>query len=94
MLLQASLAVLIQFIGVGAGGALFLSSAPLVPALVLNTMLTSAGDDISLWVYAIGQASPLVTGTTLFCAILDVFVPLVSRFPTFSYGENGSHSLA
>ena len=78
MLVQAFLAVAIQFLDIGGGGLTFLSSAPLIPALVLNSMLTSPGEDISLWAYAIGQISPLVTGTTIFCAILDVFVPLVS----------------
>ncbi|KAI0676099.1 hypothetical protein C8Q78DRAFT_369024 [Trametes maxima] len=79
MLLQSFLAALIQNIGIGAGGTLFLSSGPFVPALLLNSFLTRPGDDISLWSYALGQLSPLVTGTTLFCAVLDVFVPLTGR---------------
>ncbi|KAI9062799.1 hypothetical protein FKP32DRAFT_1629419 [Trametes sanguinea] len=79
MLLQAFMAALIQDIGLGAGGVLFLSSAPLALALLANKALTKPGDDISLWSYAIGQLSPLVTGTTLFCAVLDVFVPLTGR---------------
>ncbi|RDX50882.1 hypothetical protein OH76DRAFT_1555381 [Lentinus brumalis] len=79
MLLQAFLAALIQFIGVGAGGTLFLSSAPLILALMLNALLTKPGDDITLWSYAIGQLSPLVIGTTLTCGVLDVFVPLTGR---------------
>lgn len=78
MVLQAFLAALIQLLGVGAGGALFLSSAPMIPALVLNALLTTSGDDITLWSYAIGLLTPLVIGTTLTCAVLDVFVPLVS----------------
>ena len=79
MLFQALVAAVVQMAGIGASGALFLSSAPLIPALLLNSALTTPGDDISLWAYAIGQLSPLVTGTTLFCAVLDVFVPLVSH---------------
>ncbi len=84
MLLQAFLAALIQFIGVGAGGTLFLSSAPLILALMLNALLTKPGDDITLWSYAIGQLSPLVIGTTLTCGVLDVFVPLVSTVSLMS----------
>ncbi|KAI0630537.1 hypothetical protein C8Q77DRAFT_1211545 [Trametes polyzona] len=79
MLMQSFLAAVIQLIGVGAGGTLFLTSAPLAIALLVNKALTRPGDDISLWSYAIGQLSPLVTGTTLFCAVLDVFVPLTGR---------------
>ncbi|KAI8985766.1 hypothetical protein BD414DRAFT_462425 [Trametes punicea] len=79
MLLQAFLAALIQNLGVGAGGILFLSSVPFALALLLNKVLTRPGDDISLWSYAVGQLSPLVTGTTVFCAVLDVFVPLTGR---------------
>ena len=78
MLLQTFLAAVIQLLGVGAGGALFLSSAPMILALGLNALLTRPGDDISLWAYALGELTPLVTGTTLMCAVLDVFVPLVS----------------
>ncbi|KAH9928451.1 uncharacterized protein BXZ73DRAFT_48526 [Epithele typhae] len=77
--LQTFIAVLTQMFNIGSGGALFLSSAPLVPAMLLNSMLTNPGDDISLWAYALGQISPLVTGTMLSCAVLDVFVPLTGR---------------
>ncbi len=78
MLLQSFLATLTQFLNIGSGGALFLSSAPFIPSLLLNALLTAPGDDISLWTYALGQLSPLVSGTTLTCGVLDVFVPLVS----------------
>ncbi|KAI0332654.1 hypothetical protein GY45DRAFT_1344453 [Cubamyces sp. BRFM 1775] len=79
MLLQAFLAALIQGLGIGAGGVLFLSSAPFVLALLVNKFLTRPGDDISLWSYAIGLLTPLATGTTLLCSVLDVFVPLTGR---------------
>ncbi|KAI0364703.1 hypothetical protein BV20DRAFT_1029237 [Pilatotrama ljubarskyi] len=79
MLIQSFLAALIQLIGLGSGGVLFLSSAPFCLALLINKVLTKPGDDISLWSYAVGQLSALVTGTTLFCAVLDVFVPLTGR---------------
>ncbi|KAI0718042.1 hypothetical protein C8T65DRAFT_706971 [Cerioporus squamosus] len=87
MLLQAFLAALIQFLGIGSGGALFLSSAPLIPALLLNALLTDPGDDVSLWSYAIGQLSPLVIGTTLTCGVLEVFVPLTGRIGEEAPGE-------
>ncbi|KAI0794351.1 hypothetical protein C8Q74DRAFT_1365816 [Fomes fomentarius] len=79
MLLQSFLATLTQFLNIGSGGALFLSSAPFIPSLLLNALLTAPGDDISLWTYALGQLSPLVSGTTLTCGVLDVFVPLTGR---------------
>ncbi|KAI0741328.1 hypothetical protein C8Q80DRAFT_1221427 [Daedaleopsis nitida] len=79
MLLQGFLAICIQLVGVGAGGTLFLSSAPMILSLLLNSLLAAPGDDISLWSYALGQISPLVVGTTLSCAVLDVFVPLTGR---------------
>ena len=78
MVLQGFLGALIQLLGIGAGGTLFLSSSPMIPALVLNSFLTNPGDDISLWSYAIGLVTPLVTGTVLLLSVLDVFVPLVS----------------
>ena len=78
MVLQGFLGALIQLLGIGAGGTLFLSSSPMIPALVLNSLLTNPGDDISLWSYAIGLVTPLVTGTVLLLSVLDVFVPLVS----------------
>ncbi|KAI0705019.1 hypothetical protein C8T65DRAFT_653452 [Cerioporus squamosus] len=87
MLLQAFLAALFQYLGIGSGSALFLSSAPLIPALVLNALLTERGDDMSLWSYAIGQLSPLVIGTTLTCGVLEVFVPLTGRIGEEAPGE-------
>ena len=78
MVLQGFLGALIQLLGIGAGGTLFLSSSPMIPALVLNSFLTNPGDDISLWSYTIGLVTPLVTGTVLLLSVLDVFVPLVS----------------
>ncbi|KAI0766101.1 hypothetical protein BD413DRAFT_605949 [Trametes elegans] len=79
MLVQAFLATLIQGLGIGSGGILFLSAAPFGLALLLNAFLTKPSDNISLWSYAVGLLSPLVTGTTLFCSVLDVFVPLTGR---------------
>ncbi|KAM5532207.1 hypothetical protein V8D89_014107 [Ganoderma adspersum] len=79
MVVQSFLGALIQLLGVGASGTLFLTSSPLIPALVLNAVLTDPGDDISLWSYAIGQITPMVTGSTLFYSVVDVFVPLTGR---------------
>lgn len=77
MVLQSFLGALVQLLGIGASGALFLTSSPLIPALILNAVLTNPGDDISLWSYAIGLITPLVTGSTLLFSVIDVFVPLV-----------------
>ncbi|OJT03270.1 hypothetical protein TRAPUB_6137 [Trametes pubescens] len=79
MLMQSFLATVLQLIGIGSGGTLFLSSAPFSLALLVNSFLTKRGDDISLWSYAISLLSPLVIGTTLFCGVLEVFVPLTGR---------------
>jgi len=42
--------------------------------------------EISLWTYALGQLSPLLAGTQVMSATLDVFVPLV--YPGFSADKN------
>lgn len=76
LLLQTFLASIVQFAGIGSGGLYFLSAVPLFISLVANALLVDGGE-ISLWTYAFAQISPLLTGTQVMTATLDVFVPLV-----------------
>lgn len=58
----------------------FLSAVPLFFAILLDSLFTGGKGPMSLWAYALGQITPLLTGTQIICTILDVFVPLVSIF--------------
>lgn len=40
---------------------------------------------ISLWTYALGQASPLIVGTQILVGICEFFVPLVSHLHAISF---------
>ncbi|KZT69234.1 hypothetical protein DAEQUDRAFT_811468 [Daedalea quercina L-15889] len=79
ILLQSFTACVGQLLGVGSAGVFALSAFPMVVALVLNGFLTEAGDDISLWSYALAQFTPLSLGAQMFYITLDVFVPLTGR---------------
>jgi hypothetical protein len=76
LLLQTSLACILQFAGIGSAGLLFFSAFPLFIFLVLNALFMRGGE-ISLWTYALTQFIPLISGTQVLAATLDVFVPLV-----------------
>jgi len=76
LLLQTSLACILQFAGIGSAGLFFLSAFPLFIFLVLNALFMHGGE-ISLWTYALTQFVTLITGTQVLAATLDVFVPLV-----------------
>lgn len=78
LLLQASLAVGIQFAGVGSAALFFLTALPMFGALVVNGLVAKNGSKyLSLVTYALGQVLPLLTGSLLLIGTLDVFVPLV-----------------
>ncbi|TBU47465.1 hypothetical protein BD309DRAFT_855887 [Dichomitus squalens] len=79
MIVQGFLGALIQLLGFGSSATLFMTSSPMIPALILNALLTSPGDDISLWSYAISVVTPLIAGTSMLYSVLDVFVPLTGR---------------
>lgn len=82
LLVQSFFACIIQFAGIGSAGLLFLSALPLFLSLALNALFMVDGE-ISLWTYALGQLHPLLVGTQVMSATLDVFVPLVwPYFPT------------
>ena len=79
LLLQSSLAVLLQMIGYGSAAIFYLSALPLGISLLLNQMFVSDLDEIRLWTYAVAQLAPLMNGTQLSVALLDVFVPLTGE---------------
>lgn len=87
LLLQSTLALVIQLRGIGSAGLFFLSGVPLFLALALNAVLAMGvkgrKGQISLWTYAVAQVAPLMIGGQMMTATLDVFVPLVRYLPPF-----------
>ncbi|KAH9951135.1 hypothetical protein B0H21DRAFT_719728 [Amylocystis lapponica] len=79
LILQVSVAALLQLVGIGSGVLFFLSALGMLVSLVFNGLTTKPGDDVSLLGYALGQFPPLSLGTQIFCITLDVFVPLTGR---------------
>lgn len=89
LLLQSFAALAIQLLGIGSAVMFFLTSAPLLLALVLDTLkITRTGDGVSLWTYALAQLTPLLTGTQIVATVLDVFVPLTGRIGGDAPGEH------
>lgn len=87
-LVQGYLALTLQLIGIGSAAMFYLSAFPLGLALVFNQIVSEVPDEVQLWTYALGQIMPLLTGTQLFCTILDVFVPLTGRMGVEAPGEH------
>lgn len=79
LLLQSSLAFLSQMVGYGSAAIYYLSAVPLGISLLLNQMFASDSDEIRLWTYVVSQLAPLMNGTQLCVALLDVFVPLTGK---------------
>jgi hypothetical protein len=79
LLLQSSLAFLLQMMGYGSAAIYYLSAVPLGISLLLNQLFASEPDEIRLWTYAVSQLAPLMNGTQLCVALLDVFVPLTGK---------------
>lgn len=79
LILQSFLALLIQMIGYGSAALYYLSAVPLGISLLLNQVFVSDPEEIRLWTYAISQLAPLMNGTQLCVALLDVFVPLTGK---------------
>lgn len=71
--------VFLQFIGIGSAAMFFLSAAPIFVSILLDSLSTGGKGPMSLWAYALGQLSPLLTGTQVICTVFDVFVPLTGR---------------
>ena len=81
LLVQALVTIVVQVAGIGSAAIFFLCALALFVALIINSLLVGNTKKISLWTYAIGQASPLLTGSMLIVGVVEVFVPLVCRFP-------------
>ncbi|KAI0684198.1 hypothetical protein BC835DRAFT_1523949 [Cytidiella melzeri] len=79
LLVQASLALLVQWLGVGSAALFFLSSLALFVGLAVNSLITKPGQDVSLLAYTIVQSIPLTTGAQMMFNVLEVFVPLTGR---------------
>lgn len=86
LLMQSAIMVFLQYVGIGSAAIFFLSALPLLITMAGNAILfdncgngnEEIEEPVSLWVYALGQAFPILTGTLLFMPVLEVFVPLVS----------------
>jgi hypothetical protein len=76
LLTQSFTTFAIQMLGFGSAAMFYLSALPLFFVLILNGFISKNGQ-ISLWTYALGQLSPMLTSTILVMAVSDVFVPLV-----------------
>ena len=87
LLLHSYLALLLQMVGYGSAAMFYLSALPLGASLLLNQMLILDPEEIHLWTYAISQFFPLMNGTQLCAALLDVFVPLTGN-PFVRPGRN------
>ncbi|THH08417.1 hypothetical protein EW146_g8997 [Bondarzewia mesenterica] len=79
LLTQSAFAFAIQMIGIGSSAMLYMTALPLFFALLLDHVFTGGSGPVSLWTYALGQLTPLLTGTQLICTVFDVFVPLSGR---------------
>ena len=76
LLTQSFTAFVIQMLGFGSAAMFYISALPLFFVLVLNRFIARQGQ-ISLWTYALGQLTPLMTSTILMMSVSEVFVPLV-----------------
>jgi hypothetical protein len=82
LLTQAATALGIQLLGIGSAAMFFLASLSLFVTLLLNHFIAPKGQ-ISLWTYAFGSLTPLLTSTILFYSVIEVFVPLVRQAACF-----------
>ena len=80
LLVQCLAAIAVQVAGIGSAVIYFLCALPLFVALIINFLLMGNTKNISLWTYAIGQISPLLSGSMLIVGVVEVFVPLVCCF--------------
>jgi len=86
LLTQAFTAFVIQMFNIGSAAMFFVCALPLFFTLILNRFVAKEGQ-VSLWTYAFGQLTPLLTSTILFLSVSEVFVPLVcspTRLAKFS----------
>ncbi|KII83063.1 hypothetical protein PLICRDRAFT_180757 [Plicaturopsis crispa FD-325 SS-3] len=88
LLLQAGASAAIQLVGYGSAAMFFLTAAPLLASLVLDTLIRRKGQTVTLWAYALGSLTPLLTGAQLMSTTLDVFVPLTGRIGADAPADN------
>ncbi|KAF7968545.1 hypothetical protein HWV62_30167 [Athelia sp. TMB] len=83
LLFQSILALGVQYLGVGSAGLFFFTAVPLAISLAINALMSAGAKgkkgQVSIWTYALAQISPLMLGSQVMCAVLDVFVPLTGR---------------
>lgn len=79
LLVQSCLAFTLQMVGYGSAVMFYLSALSLGISLLLNQIFILDPEEIHLWTYAIAQFVPLMNGTQLSAAVLDVFVPLTGN---------------
>jgi len=79
LLLLSGGAFVVQMLGIGSAALLFISALPLFVALLVDRAINDSATNVHLLAYALGQISPLTTGTHALCIIFDVFVPLTGR---------------
>ncbi|EIW75315.1 hypothetical protein CONPUDRAFT_169679 [Coniophora puteana RWD-64-598 SS2] len=94
LLLTSFLAAAVQLAGVGSSAMFFLSSLSVFASLIVNAVVVNANrkgakeGEVSLIAYAVAQSVPLLTGTQLVTATLDVFVPLTGRIGSDAPAEH------
>lgn len=87
LLIQSYLAFTLQMVGYGSAAMYYLSALPLGVSLLLNQIFVLDPEEIQLWTYATSLFVPLMNGTQLCGALLDVFVPLTGN--SFAPPRNG-----
>ena len=90
MLTHSYISVLSQLVSVGSAGLTFFTAIPMLLAFIIEPLFhksvssaSLARERPSLVIYAIGQTTSLLLGAEVFCAITDVFVPLVCTIEIF-----------
>lgn len=77
--LQSRMAFAIQMSGIGTTAVFFLLGLPLLVVMFVNPMFNGSMNQISLSMYSLGQALPLL-GSILLIPVIEVFVPLVRSY--------------
>lgn len=87
--LQSLIALNVQVVfNAGSAALLFVSALPMFGAVCVEEVVTrlsvgkeAGGKDgrVPLWVYALGMASPFMTGTLMMLGVIEFFAPLTGR---------------
>ena len=65
-------AFVVQMAGIGSAAMLYLTAMPLFVSLALERAVRGGSSPVSLWTYALGQLTPLLTGTQVICTTVDI----------------------